>query len=259
MFIFSLAACSFLPVFSQGDSTTICYSQETADSSFDLSKRLRDRYLNINQNLKDESWLLKFGISPFAITLIDTVGKYDLQNVNFSFSFEKKLSTPLSFIIQNSNTFNKSGDSVFFNWGLDYGIRYYFLMKNRISKGISGDNCNGVYIDFFIINLNKYEYHYYNLSYGDFVNADIRYHNYSYLFNTSPGLSLSVGVQKRLNDYSYIDVRFFAQYKPKDNYKRYIPKEYKGYNFVPELKEFSAPSFLRFGIDFKIGLAWGKP
>jgi hypothetical protein len=248
-------------IFSQKDSVSICFSQEEVDSSFDYNKQLKYRHLDINLNLKDETWLFKIGLPGFGISSYKGPKGVEYENIGFSLTFEKKISQSVSFLIQNSNSFKKSkssADSIFYNSSLDYGIRYYFLMKKRIREGISGNNCSGVYLDFFIMNLNMFEYQKYKISFQNFYDSRvIKYYNYSHLLNKSPTFSFNLGVQKRLNNFSFIDAKIFVQYTPDGTYERQVLTEFSDYAFKVVKKKFPTDSYYRFGLDFIIGLAWG--
>jgi hypothetical protein len=162
--------------------------------------------------------------------------------------------------VQNDNNFNNtriSGITKPFSSDLDYGIRYYFFIQRKIKEGISGNNCNGAYAGFFLMNLNQFEYQQINLSYGNFYNINVNYYNFYHLINKSPTFNLNLGVQKRLNNFSFIDANIFVQYTPKGTVEQEGVIEYTGYNFKVVTYHNPINGYFNFGLDFKIGLAWG--
>ena len=236
----------------QGNSTGVTYSSESSDSS-DFNYHRKYQYLDIN--LKEETNMFKIAVPTFSITHYTKDENSDTKNnYGILFSFEKKLNPEWSVYVENSNNYTRIASALqtqTFELALNWGLRYYFLMKNRIKEGVSGNNCNGVYIDFTVNRLNRYKYIDIKVIENSrkFAISDAR------IFNT-PDLTLNLGLQKRLNNFSYIDSRLFFSYTlNRKEYQWDTPTESNNYALN---KQLSSPlSYFVFGVEFKIGLGWG--
>jgi len=191
-------------LFAQTDSLQIRYSQEPSDSS-DYNYHRKYEYLNIN--LKDETKMFKIAIPTFS-NRNEKLNNYDLV-----IEFEKKITSGFSAYLDDylSYSDNTQLENRLLNFFL--GIRYYFLKHQQINYDISGNNVNGLYID-----LSSSIYNHYQDFFSD----------YSPLDNFFPDLKIGLGIQKRLNNWSFLDA--LAYYSP---YQSNI------------------------GLCFKIGFAWG--
>ncbi len=216
----------FNQIFSQTDSLKTFYRQESADSS-DYNYHRKYQYLDIN--LKDETNMFKISVPAFILShsVVNQIG-INSQYLNLYFTFEKKINPAWSLLIDESNTDYLANSNIQFNSQFDIGIRYYFLMKERIKKGISGNNCNGIYTDFFISDILNFNYVDNGWSSSNIINNQL-------LGHTSPPVALSFGLQKRLNNFSFIDTRMYIEYQP----------------------VFQSNGVFTFGLDFKIGFGWG--
>ncbi len=249
-------------LFSQTDSSKVSYSQESSDSS-DYNYHRKYQYLDIN--LKEETKMFKIGIPTFTVNYSkSTFQSSSTENLGLFFIYERKFNPSLSLIIENDNSFNNTQYSVTNSSGsfdyttyLDWGIRYYFLMQKRIKEGISGNNCNGLYVDFFIRDLNQFQFQHSIQSQGNLYYFNIYFFDFSKILNKSPEFQLNLGLQKRLNNYSFIDTKFFIEYIPKGTYEDKEVEEYSGYIYKVTTIQHTTSSYLLFGLSFTIGLGWG--
>ena len=228
-----LLISSFNHLFSQTDSIKTSYRQESADSS-DYNYHRKYQYLDIN--LKDETNMFKLSIPTF--TLSHTVqGQTGINSelLTLYITYEKKINPLWSVLLDESNTdelansTNNFNSQFQFHSQLDIGIRYYYLLKDRIKKGTSGNNCNGLYTDFYVLNIWYYNYNYNELNgFNNIINNQLNY-------NLSPPVKLGFGLQKRLNNFSFFDTKMYIEYQPNSN----------------------KPGIFTFGLDFRIGFGWG--
>ena len=234
-------------MFSQIDSVRTNYSLENADSS-DYNYHRKYQYLDIN--LKNETNILKLALPAFG----NSQGFYPASFNSFYLIFEKKINTSISLMLENSNIFTQEHKypNPYANYSsyLNYGIRKYLFMEKRIKEGTSGNNFNGEYIDFFIMGLNEYGYH--NKTAGNF---DLSFSDFSHIINKSPTFEIGLGLQKRLNNYCFLDTKIFISYGLEKTYN------YKTLTDTPDpsvtTSQIKIPSAIHFGIDFKIGFGKG--
>jgi hypothetical protein len=252
VFLIMLLFGCFSNIRAQADSAHITYSSENSDSS-DYNYHRKYQYLDIN--LKDEPNMFKIAVPAFTTTHFTNTNNSDTKN-NYGvlFSFEKKLNKVLSVYVENENDFIRVASALqthTYEVALNWGARYYFLMKNRIKEGVSGNNCNGVYVDFGLYKLNRIKY----VTVKVIENSKSFAVNDTRLFN-SPDLTLNLGLQKRLNNFSYIDSRLFLSYTiNRSEYEWDNPSATNNYVFNPKMS--SPSSWFVFGVEFKIGLGWG--
>lgn len=182
----------------QTDSSKVNYSEESSDSS-DFKYRRVYQYLDIN--MKNEKRLFK--ISP-GFNFSDVYSA-----LRFQISYEWKIKKQYSVSLNAFTLFTRTKDynySYFDNQSYLYSnnstiglnFRYYFTLKKRMENGISGNNLNGLYVGL-----------------GTHLLSYNQNYNSHYPNNYNPGLqmffdefnpSLSIGLQKRLNNWSYFDV-----------------------------------------------------
>jgi hypothetical protein len=243
-------------LFSQSDSSQINYSQESADSS-DYNYHRKYQYLDIN--LKEETKMFKIAVPTFSIrhTKDPRVSSINSEDFSLYFTFEKKINPSWSFLIEDVNGGSIAATTSFWS-NLDWGIRYYFLMKNRIKKGISGNNCNGVYADFFLLNLNCFQFTHEIFSNGNYFNITSNFYDFHELFNTSPTLNLNLGLQKRLNNFSFIDAKIYFEFTPASKYYYHTVEYYPDYQYKVVTGHDWYKSYFISGLNFKIGLGWGR-
>src|SRR5208283_858955 len=89
---------------------------------------------------------------------------------------------------------------------------------------IRGNNCNGLYIDFFLLNLNQIQY---TQNYWHSSNKNLHYTSfadYSTLLYQPPTLNLNLGLQKRLNNFSFIDTKIYMEFTPNRNETMNVPQ-----------------------------------
>jgi hypothetical protein len=209
--------------------------------------------------------MFKIAVPAFNLSHTnDQIQSYTSEQLSLYFTYEKKITPSWAFLIDNvnngGNTFVaqiNSNDFVYTN-SLNWGIRYYFLMKDRIKKGINGNNCNGVYTDFFLVSLNKFQFTHQVWGYEDGVNFNVHklvsnFYDFSALFNSAPTFDLNIGLQKRLNNFSFIDAKFYFEYTPEQNIYSKGPSSS---NTIITISEKSLNHF-NFGLSFKIGFGWG--
>lgn len=197
-------------VFAQSDSIKVEYKQESIDSS-DFAVRRKYKYLDII--LKDEKNLIKVGIQP---SILYTEMKFKITP---HIIFEKKISPEWSIIFEDvvdfliDNKFNHNyylSDNKVFKNTINFGTRYYYGMKKAIQKKISGNNFNSNYFEFNISgpSIERYKKTYvaqfgtYNYRLIPFSGTEIKYF--------PSGANVSWGLQRRLNNYSFIDAKMVA-------------------------------------------------
>ncbi len=172
---------------------------QNSDSIDNRSKRTL-QYLDINLN--DE-------ISMFKISPQYWLSR-DFVQLDFSLSYEVKLSRVISFsLINKLNYYNSTRFGVIngFTNTTSFNFRYYYLMNRKIKERISGNNLNGLYME---------------AGFNDFFNIYLRNPNYSYiefphLFEL-PSPSISLGLQKRINKWAFFDVFLKSGYNLYWNY-----------------------------------------
>jgi hypothetical protein len=245
--------------YSQADSTRVTYSFESSDSS-DYNYRRKYEYLDIN--LKDETSMFKIAIPTFTITYYNNLSANSLTQNNFGllFSFERKINPSWSVYVEDENDYSRIAylniNGYNYSSIINWGIRYYFLIKKRIKDGVSGNNCNGVFVDFLVSDLNGMGYS--KIVYNATSNSD-KFIDDEFKFRliNKPELRLNIGLQKRLNNFSYIDTRVYMSYTPEKTY--YYKTDYFSTLSAYEDEEIypKIMSHFIFGLDFKIGLGWG--
>ena len=216
---------SFNQMYSQTDSIKTSYRQESADSS-DYYYHRKYQYLDIN--LKDETNMFKLSVPTFNLThTVQGQTGINTEYLTLYITYEKKINPLWSVLIDESNTDFLANSAVQFNSQFNIGVRYYYLLKDRIKKGTSGNNCNGLYTDFFILNIMNYNYNN-NWNGSNIINNAIKY-------QLSPPVELNIGLQKRLNNFSFIDTKMYFEYQP----------------------VYQSNGIFIFGLAFRIGLGWG--
>ena len=246
---------SFTRLFSQTDSVKTIYRQELADSS-DYNYHRKYQYLDIN--LKDETSIFKIAIPTFSLAhnndpLASTPTS---ENFNFYFEFEQKINPSLSLIIRNANILDLSATTSV-NTSLNFGIRYYVNMADQIKQGVKGNNCNGIYIDFFLLSLNQFQYT------QNYVKENAVTYNFYPLYDYSklleaPTMDLNLGFQKRLNNFSFINTMLYMEFTPQRSQKSQNLQfnSIKGYDEYINVTN-TVKSHFNFGLSFSIGLGWG--
>ncbi len=224
-------------VYAQTDSTKVEYKQENIDSS-DFSLRRKYKYLDII--LKEEKNLFKIGIQPSVY--------YTERNFKLlpHIVFEKKISTEWSIIIEDiiEYSINNSVNTMIYNNyyllkdkalknSLNFGTRYYYGMKKSVQKKISGNNFNSNYFEFNVSSFPTIKK--YDRTFKEQIDND----NYNLIPNSGTSISfdefstqVSWGVQRRLNNYSFIDAKFLVNCQPMINSRIRTGDWYIGINII---------------------------
>lgn len=224
LFIFILSLITGSSFAQQNENIT--FSEERKDTS-DYRYRRLYQYLNIN--MKNEQWMFK--VSP-DFSLSKNSSHFGLQ-----LSYEYKIHHQFSFLINSSNNlYLRNGFSRYFtrtytperffhtNIGADF--RWYFNLNKRIKNGISGNNLSGLYLEAGVSNIGYFS----NATVWAFPENSFRADEGFHAFQTfDPRLSL--GFQRRFNNWSYFDV--FTT----------VNRTYGLYYW---------------DLGFRLGLAWGK-
>ncbi len=183
-----------------------------------------EKYDFLTANFNEERTLIKFGVSPFQLSIINE--KFLYSELNSTITFEKKIRPSIS-IITNLNM-NYSGDfsnSSMWYFSNDIGFRYYYSMKKRIRNGIGANNFHSNYIS---ITVDKW------IDYS----VDIFTEETRKAWKYNPNFTLSWGMQRRIGNFGFLDIGPYVAY-----IKDLAPDTYGG--------------TLGFGINFKLGLAYG--
>jgi len=122
-----------------------CLAQE--DSVFvenewqqDDSYYYQNKYKYLDIRLSDEDKLLKIGVQPFKPSETFSFLVFTIHG-----GFEQKLGTSFSMISEINTVMTWTDEQAFHQVGYSPGIRYYFLKKQEIAHGKSGNNCQGFY------------------------------------------------------------------------------------------------------------------
>lgn len=242
-------------LFAQTDSMKISYGQERADSS-DYNYHRKYQYLDIN--LKDETKMFKIAIPTFSLAhnndpIATTPSSEDFS---FYFEYERKINQAWSVIVSNSNSLGVSATTSI-TTDLNWGVRYYINMAEQIKHGTRGNNCNGIYVGFFLLDLNQFQYT------QNYVVVNPTKYNYYHLSNFSaliqaPTFDLDLGLQKRLNNFSFINTKIYLEFTPDRNQIDQKPVV-NNLNVVTSYSNINstALSHFNFGLSFSIGLGWG--
>lgn len=205
--------------FTQTDTAHIIFSEEPEEQS---DYKLRKNYQYLDIKIKDENYLIK--IAP-KFQLIKKYGYLSLE-----VGIEKKVLKEYSVQVYNSSVLSFDPySSNEFSGNLSIEARYYPGLKKKIDKGTSGNNMNGVYIGLGSSTLFEY-------STGKLINNEHTDYNIQ-----RPFPYFVIGVQKRLNNWSFLEVYSIAGYT-KDAY--YYP--------MFEIKRLYST------LGFRLGLAWGN-
>lgn len=157
------------------------------------------KYETLDMFLRDESRLFKFAVSPFKPN-----EKYDFSIILSQLAYESKLAKNWSVVAEMNQEFMLLKDGVVFINSFDPGVRNYFFKTRQIEKGISGNNCNGVYAGIKASNLLRA------------TKTIIDSSNDTYVgFYIIPELNL--GIQQRISNLFYVDANAFVNYNTATN------------------------------------------
>lgn len=199
--------CLFtINAYNQTDSIKISYSQESKDSS-DFKYRRVYQYLDIN--MKNEKRLFK--VSPgFNMSS-------DFSSLSLNVGYEWKIKKQYSLSVNTYSLFRRiKEDSYpshrFDNYSaLGFDFRYYFTLKKRMEDGISGNNLSGLYVGLGDDVVSVHRLH--NTAYS----VEGAWHDYRLWFDEFAP-KLTIGLQRRLNNWSYFDVYSVASLVEKKIY-----------------------------------------
>jgi len=204
-----VAIFSSLCVFAQNDTIRVevlptnaiinSYSIQSPDSILIESQPATDSYYNLKYEyldmlLRDETRLFKLGISPFKPN-----EKYDFSILLSQLAYERKYNSTLAGIVElNQELMLLKQGSIFIN-SFDIGIRAYLNKKKQIRKGISGNNCNGIYAGSKLSSLLQAVTQFTDESHDTYVS-----------FRPMP--ELNIGIQQRISNLFYVDATTFINY-----------------------------------------------
>jgi len=186
--ILTLTLFFSMGVLAQEDSVQVD-SQKAADESYYNLK-----YESLDMFLRDETRLFKMAVSPFKPN-----EKYDFSIVLSQLAYERKLNNAWSGVAELNQEFMILKDGIIFINSFDLGIRNYLFKAKQIRKGVSGNNCNGLYAGAKASNL---------LSATKLANAGT--HDSYVGFKPMP--ELNVGIQQRISNLFYVDANAFINF-----------------------------------------------
>lgn len=163
-------------------------SQTATDSYYKL------KYEYLDMLLRDETRLFKLAISPFKPN-----EKYDFSIILSQLGYERKINATFSGIAElNQELMLLNQGNIFIN-SFDVGFRAYISKEKQIDRGVSGDNCNGIYIGAkasgIIQGITQFS-----------KTGNDRYVS----FNPMP--ELNIGIQQRISNLFYVDATTFVNY-----------------------------------------------
>lgn len=192
--ILTLALIAFcIGVRAQEDSVVVV-SQQTDDESYYNLK-----YESLDMFLRDETRLFKIAVSPFKPN-----EKYDFSIILSQLAYERKFNNSWSGVVELNQEFMILKDGNIFINSFDLGVRNYLFKAKQIRKGLSGNNCNGLYAGAKASNL---------LRATKLTNAGT--HDSYVGFNPMP--ELNVGIQQRISNLFYVDANAFVNYNFETN------------------------------------------
>ena len=180
---------------------TFGLSQAQKQDSLEYQSKRKLQYLDITMN--DEKSKLKFSPDYYMSDHFNYLSLY--------LSYETKIRKQFSFSVNNSSLFDvypktsyvvtgSEQKSVSFYNSTGVSFRYYFTLDRRMREGVSGNNLTGLYAEVEMLNLvNLYD----KGLYKDFLDKRVI---------DVPDPKISVGLQKRLNRWSYVDVYVSSMY-----------------------------------------------
>jgi len=182
-----------LIVFSIGvraqEDSVVVVSQQAADETYYNLK-----YESLDMFLRDETRLFKIAVSPFKPN-----EKYDFSIILSQLAYERKLNNSWSSIAELNQEFMILKDGNIFINSFDLGVRNYLFKAKQIRKGLSGNNCNGLYAGAKASSL---------LQATKLATAGT--HDSYVGFNPMP--ELNIGIQQRISNLFYVDANAFVNY-----------------------------------------------
>ena len=187
--ILSLAFIVFtIGVRAQEDSVVVVSQEATDETYYNL------KYESLDMFLRDETRLFKIAVSPFKPN-----EKYDFSIILSQLAYERKLNKSWSGVVEINQEFMILKDGNIFINSFDLGVRNYLFKAKQIRKGISGNNCNGLYAGAKASNLIRAT-----------KLATAGTHDSYVGFNPTP--ELNIGIQQRISNLFYVDANAFVNY-----------------------------------------------
>ncbi len=207
-------------LYAQTDTVKIEYSEELKDSS-DYNYKLKYKYLNYN--LIEEKNLLtldlvglnySYGEGSNIFEAVTTRGNSAFA-ITTGFSYERKISQAWAAGISNTFYYQKNGDYYKgFSYNTGIMVRYFYNKNKEINYNYSANNFMGNYLGVSI-----YGFRYAVTEYLPFpVNGSEPSKDSQFIFN--PGITLSWGINTRINKYLLIDFAPFLGYDYNASQKR---------------------------------------
>lgn len=152
------------------------------------------KYESLDMFLRDETRLFKIAISPFKPN-----ERYDFSIILTQLSYERKFGKAWSGIAElNQELMLLSSGTILIN-SFDLGVRYYINKSKQIQKGLSGNNCNGLYA---------------GVKASGLARATTRFSEemQDRYVSLIPSPELNVGIQQRISNLFYVDANAFVNY-----------------------------------------------
>lgn len=187
--IFFLSAMLFSAgMYAQSDSVTVENQMIGNDAYYNL------KYESLDLFLRDETHLFKIAVSPFKPN-----ERYDFSIILSQLSYERKFNYAWSGIAELNQEFMLLKTQNIIINSFDLGGRNYFLKAKQISRGLSGNNCNGLYAGAKISGI---------ITANHYLNAGTQ--NNFVGFRPIP--ELNTGIQQRISNLFFVDANAFVNY-----------------------------------------------
>ncbi|MFV0391700.1 MAG: hypothetical protein ACK5KP_07450 [Paludibacteraceae bacterium] len=186
--LFLLTLFPAVGTFAQQDSVFVETQSDDHESYYNL------KYESLDLFLRDETRLFKFAVSPFKPS-----ERYNFGVILSQLAYEHKFNNAWSGVAELNQEFTLLESGNLFINSFDLGVRNYFLKAKQIRKGLSGNNCNGLYAGAKISNI---------LVGTNFLNDGIE--NTYVSFEPKP--ELNFGIQQRISSLFYVDASAFINY-----------------------------------------------
>lgn len=182
------AVFNSLNIYAQQDSVKVESQPANNDMYYNL------KYESLDLFLRDETRMFKFAVSPFKPN-----EKYDFSIVLSQLAYERKLNNTWSGLAELNQEFMFFQNGNILINSFDIGIRNYLFKEKQLRKGLSGNNCNGIYAGLKASNILVATKLFTDDSHNNFVG-----------FKPKP--ELSIGIQQRISNLFYIDANAFVNF-----------------------------------------------
>ena len=172
----------------QEDSVKVESLSDGNDAYYNLKYELLDLFL------RDETRLFKFAVSPFKPN-----EKYDFSIILSQLAYERKFGGAWSGVAELNQELMLFPTSTILVNSFDLGLRNYFNKSKQISRGLSGNNCNGLYLGGKASGLLKATTLFSAGSHDNYVSL-------------IPMPELNIGIQQRIGNLFYVDANAFVNY-----------------------------------------------